>query len=51
MLGFEAQVSLEDGLARTIDWMREHLSLIDACIHRHARHMPLPLELSAEGQR
>jgi nucleoside-diphosphate-sugar epimerase len=50
-LGFEAQVSLEDGLTRTIDWMREHLSLIDACIHRHARHMSLPLELSAEGQR
>jgi nucleoside-diphosphate-sugar epimerase len=40
-IGFEAQVSLEDGLARTIDWMREHLSLIDACVHRHAQHTSL----------
>ncbi len=46
-LGFEAQVSLEDGLARTIDWMREHLSLIDACVQRHAGHMSLPRELAA----
>jgi nucleoside-diphosphate-sugar epimerase len=38
-LGFEAQVSLEDGLTRTIDWMREHLSLVDACVERHAQHM------------
>jgi UDP-glucose 4-epimerase len=38
-LGFGAQVPLEDGLARTIDWMREHLSLIDACVERHAPHM------------
>jgi UDP-glucose 4-epimerase len=40
-IGFEAQVTLEDGLARTIDWMREHLSLIDACVDRHAQHMSL----------
>ncbi|HEX6491508.1 MAG TPA: NAD-dependent epimerase/dehydratase family protein [Gaiellaceae bacterium] len=46
-LGFEARVSLEDGLTMTIDWMREHLSLIDACVHRHAQHMSLPLELAA----
>jgi UDP-glucose 4-epimerase len=46
-LDFEAQVSLEDGLTRTIDWMREHLSLIDACVHRHARHTSLPRELAA----
>jgi nucleoside-diphosphate-sugar epimerase len=38
-LGFEARVPLEDGLTRTIDWMREHLSLIDACVQRHAHHM------------
>jgi UDP-glucose 4-epimerase len=46
-LGFEAHVSLEDGLAQTIDWMREHVGLIDACIHRHAQHMSLPLEPAA----
>jgi len=45
-LGFEARVPLDDGLARTIDWMREHLPLIDACVQRHARHMSLPRELA-----
>jgi UDP-glucose 4-epimerase len=50
-LGFEAAVSLEDGLARTMDWMREHLGLIDACVQRHAEHMSLPLELAAPAQR
>jgi UDP-glucose 4-epimerase len=38
-LGFEARMPLEDGLAATIDWMRERLGLIDACVQRHARHM------------
>ena len=35
-LGFEAQVSIEDGLRRTIDWTREELDLIDSCIGKHA---------------
>jgi UDP-glucose 4-epimerase len=48
MLGFEARVPLEDGLGNTIDWMREHLSLIDKCIQRHAHHMSLPRELGAQ---
>jgi nucleoside-diphosphate-sugar epimerase len=39
VLGFEARMPLEDGLSRTIDWMREHLDLIDACVERHARRM------------
>jgi nucleoside-diphosphate-sugar epimerase len=47
-LGFEASVSLEEGLTRTIDWMREHLSVIDACVQRHARHMSLPVELAVQ---
>ena len=46
-LGFEARVPLDDGLATTIDWMREHLGLIDACVQRHAKHMSLPRELAA----
>jgi UDP-glucose 4-epimerase len=37
-LGFEAQTPLEDGLRRTVEWMRENLGLIDACIRRHAEH-------------
>jgi UDP-glucose 4-epimerase len=46
-LRFDARVSLEDGLSRTVDWTRENLSLIDACVQRHAQHMALPLELAA----
>jgi UDP-glucose 4-epimerase len=38
-LGFEAQTPLEDGLLRTVEWMRENLDLIDACIRRHAEHV------------
>jgi UDP-glucose 4-epimerase len=38
-LGFEAQTPLEDGLLRTVDWMRENLDLIDSCIRRHAEHV------------
>jgi UDP-glucose 4-epimerase len=38
-LGFEARVALEDGLRLTIDWMREHLPLIESCIERHAAQM------------
>ena len=39
VLGFEAEVPLEDGLGRTIDWMREHMELVDACIERHSEQM------------
>ena len=39
-LGFEPQVSLEEGLARTIEWTTQNLSLIDACILKHREHMP-----------
>jgi nucleoside-diphosphate-sugar epimerase len=38
-LGFEAAVPLEEGLRRTIDWMRANVELIDACIERHAAQM------------
>src|SRR5437762_9639568 len=31
-LGFESRVSVDEGLRLTVDWMREHLDLIDACI-------------------
>jgi nucleoside-diphosphate-sugar epimerase len=39
VLGFEATVSLEEGLSNTIDWTRGNLSLINACIHKHDEHM------------
>lgn len=38
-LGFEPQTGLAEGLKRTIDWTREHLSFIDACIEKHREHL------------
>jgi UDP-glucose 4-epimerase len=38
-LGFEAQVPLRDGLARTVEWMRANMELIDRCVARHAEQM------------
>ena len=40
-LGFEAKTSLNEGLDQTIGWTRQNLSLIEACIQKHARHMSL----------
>jgi UDP-glucose 4-epimerase len=39
-LGFEAQVSLREGLTRTIGWTRQNLTLIEDCIKQHAANMP-----------
>jgi nucleoside-diphosphate-sugar epimerase len=38
-LGFQAKTSLSEGLDQTIEWTRQNLSLIEACIQKHARHM------------
>ena len=38
-LGFATEVALEDGLERTIRWMRENLELIESCMARHADRM------------
>jgi UDP-glucose 4-epimerase len=38
-LGFEARVGLDDGLKWTIDWTRENLSHIEACVGKHAAHL------------
>jgi nucleoside-diphosphate-sugar epimerase len=38
-LGFEPQVALGEGVRRTIDWTRENLPFIDACIERHNQHL------------
>lgn len=38
-LGFDAEVPLRDGLARTVAWTRENLVLIDLCVARHAERM------------
>ncbi len=42
VLGFEALVSLKEGIGRTIDWTRHHLALIESCIEKHASKMEAP---------
>jgi nucleoside-diphosphate-sugar epimerase len=41
ILGFERRVSLEQGLAQTIDWTREHLPYIERCIAKHSATHPV----------
>jgi nucleoside-diphosphate-sugar epimerase len=38
-LDFEAAVPLEEGLRRTIDWTRDQLGRIEACIEKHEPHL------------
>jgi UDP-glucose 4-epimerase len=40
-LGFEAQVSLRDGLQKTVQWTKDNMDLIESCINRHAQRMRL----------
>lgn len=40
-IGFEAQVSLRDGLTLTIEWTQQNLPLIEACIQKHRVYMEL----------
>jgi UDP-glucose 4-epimerase len=42
-LGFRADVRLDDGLQRTIDWTRVNRELVDRCIARHADRLGEPL--------
>jgi nucleoside-diphosphate-sugar epimerase len=39
MLGFEAKIPVREGLRLTIQWTREHLPLIQACITKHVEQM------------
>jgi nucleoside-diphosphate-sugar epimerase len=51
-LGFEADVGLREGLARTIAWTRENLDWIETCMARHADRMAAagaPLDLVVSG--
>jgi nucleoside-diphosphate-sugar epimerase len=38
-LGFEAQVSLGDGLAATVEWTKRNRGLIERCMAQHDEHM------------
>lgn len=39
VLGFEAQVGLEEGLTGTIEWTRATLRFIESCMDRHRLHL------------
>jgi nucleoside-diphosphate-sugar epimerase len=40
-LGFQAKVELIDGICRTIEWTRKNLSIIEECIKKHDRYIPV----------
>ena len=44
-LGFSAQVSIEDGLARTVEWTRSKQDFVAACIEKHDKLMKQALAL------
>ncbi|MBA3067814.1 MAG: NAD-dependent epimerase/dehydratase family protein [Hyphomonas sp.] len=46
-LGFETQVPLAEGVARTVAWTRENLAVIKACLNRHSGRMDLRAYLKA----
>ncbi len=43
-LGFEAQISLKDGLIKTINWTKENFELINQCINKHEKHLDYYLD-------
>ncbi len=38
-LGFSAKINLKDGLAKTVEWTKEHLQLIEATMAKHDAHL------------
>lgn len=42
-IGFKAAMSFDEGLAKTVDWTRRNLPLIDRCIAKHADRAGLKL--------
>jgi UDP-glucose 4-epimerase len=40
-IGFKSEVSLEQGLGITIDWTQKKLSLIESCMAKHKKYLPL----------
>ena len=47
-LGFEALVNLDDGIRQTVQWTRQNLDLIDACIAKHQSSLAASAESSAK---
>jgi len=44
-LGFKAQVSLPDGLLKTVNWTKENMRTVKQCMTAHVRYMPEIKEL------
>lgn len=42
ILGFEAAVSLGDGIRRTVEWTRANMPVIDAAVAQHREHVAVP---------
>jgi nucleoside-diphosphate-sugar epimerase len=42
-LGFVAQTNLEEGIAQTVQWTKEHLGKIDNCIAKHKKNLDVYL--------
>ena len=49
-LGFEPQVNLAAGLRRTIEWTRQNLAFIDACIDKHREQLMRSSASSSQQQ-
>lgn len=39
-LGFEAQISIDEGLKRTVEWTRENMPTIKRCMAQHVHFVP-----------
>lgn len=38
-LGFEAKVSIQEGIKRTVEWTRENAQIIQACMNQHVKQL------------
>lgn len=38
-LGFEAKVSIQDGIKRTVEWTRQNTQIIQACMNQHTKQL------------
>lgn len=38
-LGFEARVSIQEGVKRTVEWTRENAQIIHACMNQHVKQL------------
>jgi UDP-glucose 4-epimerase len=46
-MGFHARIGLEEGIRLTMDWTRQNLHTIEACMAKHVTHMKAEVQASA----